>query len=59
MGKAFDEGVRFDKGIIKGEMKYLIAVVQSRVPESRERNLTITKLEEALMWFERVKDEVK
>lgn len=54
-----DECVRFDKDVIKSEMRYLIDIVKTRVPESREASLTITKLEEALMWFERVKDEVK
>lgn len=54
-----DEYSRFDKDFIKGEMKYLIDIVKTKVPESRERSLTITKLEEALMWFERCNDELK
>ena len=54
-----DEYTRFNKDFIKGEMMYLIDIVKTKVPESREASLTITKLEEALMWFERVKDEVK
>ncbi len=53
------ERARFDKNVIKDEMKWLVNIVKTRVPESREASLTITKLEEALMWFERVKDEVK
>ena len=39
------------------EIQYLIEIIKSRLPESRERSLTLTKLEEALMWLERIKDE--
>lgn len=42
---------------IHNDILYLIAITKDKFPESRERSLMITKLEEALMWLERIKDE--
>lgn len=39
------------------EIQYLIEIIKYKLPESRERSLTLTKLEEAFMWLERIKDE--
>lgn len=45
------------KAKIHNDILYLIAITKDKFPESRERSLTLTKLEEALMWLERIKDE--
>jgi hypothetical protein len=35
---------------IRGQVKYLAAIIESSCPDSREKSLAFTKLDECMMW---------